>query len=161
MCLGLGNGYIKSNMDIYDYIQKAIVQSTKEEINANAIIISSDLIKTSFRNTPMICGLKKYIACDLPDDYAFAIANVENDTDTFSVQLPYKVGEKVYAVIKNKNRNGFYVAQTVIKHYKIGSKNYAVVRDFYCNKITVPIKNIFKSKDEAYQRMNELNAFLS
>ena len=78
-------------MNLSEYIQKALIEAHKQQINANTVFLNSEiaLVKRSYEKIgnsiteypPMICGLAAHLTDELPDDIAFAICKTETETN--------------------------------------------------------------------------------
>lgn len=78
-------------MNLSEYIQKALIEAHKQRINANTVLLNSEiaLVKRSYEkigNTVqefplMICGLTCFLSDELPDNIPFAVCETKAETE--------------------------------------------------------------------------------
>ena len=101
----------------WDEFVKAVLQAKKEaykeKIQANAIVINTNLVKipSIFSHDgvlpPMICGLEIHVTEDeLPDNYSFAIMQGSTERERLVAEARKETAKEILQTIKKAKENG-------------------------------------------------------
>ncbi|MBQ8300735.1 MAG: hypothetical protein IJX57_02045 [Clostridia bacterium] len=63
--------------NIIEQIKMAQREAVARGIRANAVMINDKLYHSYFETLPLICGLKVFCTNELPDEFSFAVTEVE------------------------------------------------------------------------------------